>query len=1085
MKVLSLRFKNLNSLHGEWSIDFSDPEFIANGIFALTGPTGAGKSTLLDAICLGLYGATPRLGKITKSGNEIMSRQTGECFAEVLFECSTGRFLCHWGQHRARKKANGNLADARHEISDAVTGMPIETQKSRVAAVIEEKTGMDFDRFTRSILLAQGGFDTFLKADAEQKSRILEQITGTDIYTTISCRIHERLRDEKEKLNLLQAETAGIVILGPEQELELCTELSVQQKLETELGMRISETVKAMAWLTTINDLKQEIRSLTEESDALNAEGEGFKPQRDRLARAMKAAELDGMYATVTEVRKQQDADRAALEKQRIRLPDREALADQSSKALATAEQVTNMAKEALKTASPLIQKVRFLDQSLADKKKTLCDGDSECRAEADHIEAEQKLNVRDRVKRDAAIKNLKRVDDYLETHARDAWLISGLTGIEEQLGHLVCVQTEIRRKEADRAAAEQGLTTAALKLETCVTGRMIVTKELEDIGARIAIQKEQLAGLLGGKPLREYREKKESLLREMALRQTIADLETERSRLEDGKACPLCGATEHPFARGNVPEMDEIEQTIAGLTAVIEQAEEQETALKDSETVEKAAGQTVVDSEKRETQMAHEAGAMEKRLADVTRDIQDIKTRYDQVSGAIRRNLDQQGFVLNETEPESTIRDLRTRVAVWQDHVTRRVDIEKQVADLDRALEKREAVLETRRKTLADKRAFLETVRASSEATGVERQALFGCRNPDDEEARLNSALAEAEGLEKKVRNDDGQARQALESARVNVAVLNERIETRARDLRQLEQEFNGVLKGAEFSDEHAFLEARLAFSDRDTLTARAKRLDDRQTELKVRQSDRNMRLTEALAKQVTELTLDQLEPAYAQMEGSLKQLREVIAGLKHRLAENASAQDRIKDKQGAIEARKSECRRWEKLHALIGSADGKKYRNFAQGLTFERMVSYANRQLEKMTDRYRLIRDEEQPLALNVIDNYQAGEIRSTKNLSGGESFIVSLTLALGLSNMASRKVRVDSLFLDEGFGSLDEETLETALETLAGLHQDGKLIGVISHVSALKERIGTQITITPISGGRSVLSGPGCRRGGEGCA
>lgn len=191
MKILELRFKNLNSLYGEWLINFSDPEYISNGIFALTGPTGAGKSTILDAICLALYGATPRLGKITKSGNEIMSRQTGECYAEVTFESQAGQFRCHWSQHRARRKSDGNLTDARHEISDAHTGKPIETKKSLVSGVIEEKTGMDFERFTRSILLAQGGFDTFLKANAEKKSKILEQITGTEIYTEISRRVHE------------------------------------------------------------------------------------------------------------------------------------------------------------------------------------------------------------------------------------------------------------------------------------------------------------------------------------------------------------------------------------------------------------------------------------------------------------------------------------------------------------------------------------------------------------------------------------------------------------------------------------------------------------------------------------------------------------------------------------------------------------------------------------------------------------------------------------------------------------------------------------------------------------------------------
>jgi exonuclease SbcC len=140
--------------------------------------------------------------------------------------------------------------------------------------------------------------------------------------------------------------------------------------------------------------------------------------------------------------------------------------------------------------------------------------------------------------------------------------------------------------------------------------------------------------------------------------------------------------------------------------------------------------------------------------------------------------------------------------------------------------------------------------------------------------------------------------------------------------------------------------------------------------------------------------------------------------------------------------------------------------------------MIGHANRQLQKLTDRYLLVRDDARPLELNVIDNYQAGQIRSTQNLSGGESFIVSLALALGLSHMASKNVRVDSLFLDEGFGSLDEEALDTALETLGSLQHEGKLIGLISHVAAVRERIGTRIQVIPDTGGRSVIRGPGCR-------
>ncbi len=294
MKILELRFKNLNSLYGEWLIDFTDPEYVSNGIFALIGPTSAGKSTILDAICLALYGATPRLGKITQSGNEIMSRQIGECYAEVVFESQAGRFRCHWEQRRARKKADGALQIPEHQIINAYTGKPIETKRSLVSGYIEKKTGMDFDRFTRTILLAQGGFDNFLKADVEQKSQILEQITGTEIYSKISRCIHERQRDEQEKLNLLQAETAGIVILVPEQEKEIQQDLESKQKQETGLAAQSTETGKAITWLIGIDALKEEIRFWSEEAGKLQTEVEAFKPYRERLTQALKAATLEG-----------------------------------------------------------------------------------------------------------------------------------------------------------------------------------------------------------------------------------------------------------------------------------------------------------------------------------------------------------------------------------------------------------------------------------------------------------------------------------------------------------------------------------------------------------------------------------------------------------------------------------------------------------------------------------------------------------------------------------------------------------------------------------------------------------------------
>lgn len=331
MRILHIRFQNLNSLAGEWEIDLTDPAFVADGIFAITGPTGAGKTTILDAICLALYGRTPRLNKVTKSGNEIMSRQTGECFAEVTFETQAGRYRCHWSQHRARKKPDGELQAPKHEIANADSGELFESRIRGVADRIESATGMDFDRFTRSMLLAQGGFAAFLQAAPDDRAPILEQITGTEIYSRISVRVHERHRSEQENLRLLQAETAGIALLAPEEEAETVRALEAGMKEEAVLAARVEETARAIAWLTAINGLRKELGDLAEEADRLRGETESFRPERERLDRAQNAAALDGAYATLAQVRKQQADDRAGLKAEEEALPGLESSAKEQA----------------------------------------------------------------------------------------------------------------------------------------------------------------------------------------------------------------------------------------------------------------------------------------------------------------------------------------------------------------------------------------------------------------------------------------------------------------------------------------------------------------------------------------------------------------------------------------------------------------------------------------------------------------------------------------------------------------------------------------------------------------------------------
>ena len=1027
MKILELRFKNLNSLYGEWVIDFTDPEYVSNGIFALTG-----------------------------------------------------RFRCHWEQRRARKKAEGNLQDQEHQIADDATGKPIETKKSLVGAVIEEKTGMDFDRFTRSILLAQGGFDTFLKADVEQKSKILEQITGTEIYSEISRRVHERQRDERDKLNILNAETSGIVILEPEQEKEIQDDLAAKQKQETELAGKSTETGKAIIWLTTIESLKKEILSLTDDATKLKADTEAFKPDRAKLELATKAASLDGTYVSVTSLRKQQADDKASLKTDETALPELESSANTQTEALKAAEQLTLKSKEELKTAAPLILKIRSLDQKNTEQTKAVSEGADACIKEAGKIENNKQARVKEQEKRTAAEKTLVAAELYLKENAQDEWLIGGLGGVEEQLGSLLAKQQELTQKETALKNADTAVTDAAKKLETASKQCGLKKQELETAGKNLQQGKDALSELLGDKLLREYRTEKETLLREMAFIMKIEELEDHRAKLEDGKPCPLCGSTEHPFAEGNVPVPDEIEQKIESLTKLIDKADEQEAAIKKLEQAETSARNNLNNSEKLETEAANDKKAAEKTLAELKDALTKLRTSFNELKLTVSGKLQPLGITeIPEVEVEVLLESLRSRLKAWKEQVKQKSAIEKQITDIDSEVKRLDAVIDTQVKALTEKQGALERLKKELADGTEERKQLYGDKKPDDEEGRLNKAIADAEKAEKKARDLNTELQQKLTTAKTHIDSLKKRIEQIAPELQKAETDFSAALIPAGFADEKAFLEARLSQEDRESLSSRAKELDDAGTELKAKQKDRETRLATEIAKKLTDKTLEELEPQFKEFEASLKELRDAVAGLKHKLSENRAAKERIKEKQSAIEAQKKECHRWEKLHGLIGSADGKKYRNFAQGLTFELMVSHANRQLEKMTDRYLLIRDDQQPLELNVVDNYQAGEIRSTKNLSGGESFIVSLTLALGLSKMASRKVRVDSLFLDEGFGTLDEEALETALETLSGLQQDGKLIGIISHVSALKERISTQINITPVSGGRSSLSGPGCTK------
>ncbi|GAB3669216.1 hypothetical protein GCM10027594_34190 [Hymenobacter agri] len=205
---------------------------------------------------------------------------------------------------------------------------------------------------------------------------------------------------------------------------------------------------------------------------------------------------------------------------------------------------------------------------------------------------------------------------------------------------------------------------------------------------------------------------------------------------------------------------------------------------------------------------------------------------------------------------------------------------------------------------------------------------------------------------------------------------------------------------------------------------------------------------------------------------DADLGTLQQKLGAVANQLLQDDTARAQLAAGLREMTLRQQEEQRWQDLSEQIGSARGDKFSQFAQGLTLSHLARLANLRLRQLTGRYTILKTPNRNLELQIIDHDQADTVRPMASLSGGESFLVSLALALGLSELAGHKARIESLFIDEGFGTLDPDALNTALDALERLQHSGKMIGIISHVSDLKERIGTQIRVRPAAGGNSTV-------------
>ena len=369
MKIHKLIIKNLNSLKGEWRIDFTDPSYKDDGLFAIVGQTGAGKTTILDAICLSLYGRTPRLDSISNSSNEIMNRVSTECFAQTTFSCDEGVFRSSFEQHYSSSKRGSNLQPPKMELANDVTNEILANSKSQVPLKVGKLIGLNYEQFTRAVLLAQGQFKKFLEADANDRSALLETITGTQIYSDISIKVFERAKEENLKLTALNQTLSDIKLLTEEQQKELenqSNEIDAQTK---KLKNEIQELGKQIKWINELKKLKDDSKLIEQKLAKNREEISQFESQSNQLLRDKRAQIIVEDYRIKKHNKESLDNLDSKIVSDERKIDNLKKEIAKLDKDVTQAETLANAAQKELDDQKPTIDNVKRLDTIIAEKK--------------------------------------------------------------------------------------------------------------------------------------------------------------------------------------------------------------------------------------------------------------------------------------------------------------------------------------------------------------------------------------------------------------------------------------------------------------------------------------------------------------------------------------------------------------------------------------------------------------------------------------------------------------------------------------------------------------------------------------------
>ena len=784
------------------------------------------------------------------------------------------------------------------------------------------------------------------------------------------------------------------------------------------------------------------------------------------------------------------------LEKVKNDIPLREKDLKDAEQKLESARIALTRKEEEEKDLRPKISLIRTLDGEISTRRATV--------AQSENIFDEKKRlrdeakDALDKTKNEIAVKKdiLQKIGEYIESHAAETKLAGSLESIESGLADLEGLKQRVAETVKKLRLAEDEFGRAQKESEVA-EAKVQSLREKHTAGEENATRlKEERETLLDGKTPSDLDEEIETIEREVAEAKTIASLDEHRKELEDGKPCPLCGAVRHPYAEGNIPNTEGKEEVLLGLKEKRRQAKCLDGEIQEADT---RASQMKIDL----TAAQGEAAAAKVNRQACEKDCYEKKDaceKEEKLLGGketeIRAKL--RGFGLSDVETidsQAILSDLNMRLNELQTKEREKSAVETELAAKSKEETGLRAALDGAESALTEAGTACRNARSELDAKEKERAEIFGDESPDAVEERLQQELTDARDALDVAKEAAGTASNELTKSKDDEKHLA-RDESQAEEaLKEAERSFNDALKAKGFESREEFDDARLDESERKLLQDEKEALDRENAELNGEMKTRREELNAKKDEKKTEKSAAELREECAVLEIKKKETEENLDLEKGKRAQDRDRRKRFGELQEERTRIQKERERWQEFWYVIGT-NLKSFSNYAQSLTFEQVIRYANLILQLIMPRYLLIRRLEKSenskknadsdaesvltLELNVIDRYQGDEQRVIENLSGGERFIISLALALGISRLAEKNAQIDSLFLDEGFGTLDEETLEKAVAALMKICEGGKMIGIITHVEMLQgddSPIETKIRVKPIGAtGHSVVEGPG---------